>query len=143
MKQRFWQWKSWQSLLSGHMRRVAFAASLAVVIISSPSLGYAQVTTGQVNGTVTDSTGAIVIGASVAITNTATGIVYRAMTDSLGAYHVANLPPGSYTMEVAKTAFATQHIQAFTLIVGQLFQQNIALAVGQVNRRFQLTRRPC
>ncbi len=48
MKQRFWQWKSWQSFLSGQMRRVAFAVSLAVVIISSPSLGYAQVTTGQV-----------------------------------------------------------------------------------------------
>ena len=134
MKQRFWQGKSWQSLLSGHMRRVAFAVSLAIVIVSSSSLGYAQVTTSQVNGTVTDSTGAIVIGASVAITNTATGIAYRAVTDSLGAYHITNLPPGSYTMEVSKTGFATQHIQPFTLIVGQLFQQNIALAVGQAEQ---------
>ena len=138
MKQRFWQWKSWQSLLSGHLRRVAFAVSLAVAIISSPSLGYAQVTTGQVNGVVTDSSGAIVIGASVTISNTATGIVYHAITDSLGAYHITNLPPGSYTMDVAKTGFATQHIQAFTLIVGQLFQQNIALAVGQAEQTVQV-----
>jgi len=37
-------------------------------------------------------------------------------------------------MDVTKTGFATQHIQPFTLIVGQLFQQNITLAVGQTEQ---------
>lgn len=132
MKQQFWQ-RSWQTLLGGHMRSVAIAVTLAV-IISSAMIGRAQSTTSQVDGTVTDSTGAIVVGAGITISNTATGLVYRAVTDGLGAYHVTNLPPGSYTMEVTKTGFAAQHIQAFTLVVGQLFQQNIALSVGQTEQ---------
>jgi hypothetical protein len=130
MKQLIWQVKSWQSLLGEQMRKVTFVVTLAV-IISSSMIGRAQSTTSQVNGTVTDSTGAIVIGASVTMANTATGLVYHAMTDSLGAYHITNLPPGSYTMDVTKAGFSTQHVQAFTLVVDQQFQQNIALAVGQ------------
>ena len=122
--------KSLQSLLWVQMRKMAFVAALAV-LIANPIIGRAQTTSAQVNGAVTDSTGAIVIGASVTITNTATGLVYRAITDSLGAYHVTDLPPGSYTMDVTRAGFATQRIQPFTLIVGQLFSQNIALAVGQ------------
>jgi hypothetical protein len=124
------QVNSLQSLLWVQMRKLAFVAALAV-LISSPIIGHTQSTTAQVNGAVTDSTGAIVIGASVTITNTATGLVYHSITDSLGAYHVTDLPPGSYTMDVTKAGFATQHIQPFTLIVGQLFSQNITLAVGQ------------
>jgi hypothetical protein len=111
------------------MRKVALVAALAV-LIASPIIGRAQSTTAQVNGAVTDSTGAIVIGASVTIGNTATGLVYHSITDNLGVYHVTDLPPGSYTMDVTKAGFATQHLQPFTLIVGQLFSQDITLAVG-------------
>jgi hypothetical protein len=119
-----------QSLLVKQMRTVTFVMMLAITI-SCSVMGGAQSTTSQVSGTVTDGTGAIVIGASVQIDNTATGLAYRSITDSLGAYHVTDLPPGSYTMDVTKAGFASQHIQPFTLVVGQLFQQNISLAVGQ------------
>jgi len=122
--------KGLQSFFAQRSRTVAFLAMLAIAI--SCSMGCrAQSTTSQVSGTVADSTGAIVIGASVKIENTATGLVYHSTTDNLGAYHVTDLPPGSYTMDVTKAGFATQHIEPFTLVVGQLFQENIALAVGQ------------
>jgi len=130
--------KSLQFLLGKQGRRLIFAVSLAV-ILSASVLGRAQGTTSQVSGTVTDSTGAIVIGASATMTNTATGLVYRATTDGLGAYHITNLPPGAYTMDVTKAGFATQHIQAFTLVVGQLFQQNMSLAVGQTVQTVSVT----
>ncbi|HTB98443.1 MAG TPA: TonB-dependent receptor [Terracidiphilus sp.] len=114
-----------QSLLAKQM--IAF-----LVLAFCPAIGRAQTTTSsQINGSVTDSSGAVVIGASVTVTNSSTGVTYRMATDNLGAYHVTDLLPGKYTMEVAKSGFATQHINAFTLIVGQIFQQNIALAVGQ------------
>ena len=133
MNQRIGPANSWQCLLGKQMRKLIFVMTLAA-ILSASVLARAQGTTSQVNGTVTDSTGAIVIGANATITSTATGLVYRATTDSLGAYHITNLPPGAYTMDVTKTGFATQHIQPFTLIVGQLFQQNITLAVGQTEQ---------
>jgi len=133
MKQQIRQLMPRQKFLTGQIIHAVLAAALAVVTFSS-LFARAQNTTSQVNGTVADGTGAIVVGASVTITNTATGLVYRAITDSLGAYHITNLAPGSYTMDVTRTGFATQHIQPFTLVVGQLFQENIALAVGQAEQ---------
>lgn len=113
--------------------KLLFVACVAVVVCAMP--GWAQnITTGQVNGTVTDTTGAVVPGANITITNSATGIVHHVMTDGVGTYHITDLPPGAYTMDVVKAGFATQHIQAFTLIVGQTFQQNITLAIGQAEQ---------
>jgi hypothetical protein len=130
MKQRIRQAKSWQISLERPMRKMAFIGMLAVILLSS-MVGRTQSTTSQVNGAVTDSSGAVIVGASVTMANTATGLVYHALTDSLGAYHITNLPPGSYRMEVTKTGFAAKHVEAFTLVVDQQFQQNISLAVGQ------------
>ena len=75
-------------------------AVIFLILLSGSIYGHAQSTTSsQVNGTVTDSTGALVIGASVTVTNSATGVAYHAVTDSLGAYHVTDLLPGTYTMD--------------------------------------------
>ena len=93
--------KSLQSLLASPISKFTCAVTLAFLVLSS-TISRAQSTTSQVNGVVTDGTGAIVIGASVNVTNTATGLVYHSITDSLGAYHVTDLPPGSYTMDVTK-----------------------------------------
>jgi Carboxypeptidase regulatory-like domain len=133
MMQRFWQLNPWNNLVARLVRGKALLAALAI-LLSGSICGHSQATTSQVNGTVTDTTGAIVIGANVTLTNPATGLTYHAVSDNLGAYHITDLPPGSYTMEVTKAGFATQHIQPFTLIVGQLFQQNIALAIGQTEQ---------
>ncbi len=132
MKHRIWQLKCWPSFVRRRMGRAALGMTFAILFCTI--CGHSQGTSSQVNGTVTDSSGAIIIGANIAVTNTATGLVYRATTDNLGAYHVTDLPPGQFTMEVTKSGFATQHVQPFTLIVGQLFQQNITLAVGQAEQ---------
>lgn len=128
MRQWIRQLESWQNYAKKYMG-TAFLVILAFAFWI-PICCRAQTTTSQVNGTVTDSTGAIVIGANVTVTNSATGIIYRATTDNLGAYHVTNLPPGRYTMQVTKAGFETQHVQPFTLVVGQIFENNITLAVG-------------
>ncbi|MFZ0747402.1 MAG: carboxypeptidase regulatory-like domain-containing protein, partial [Terracidiphilus sp.] len=126
-------WQSPQTFPGGLTRSlVLLVASIAFLLITV--VCRAQGTESQVNGTVSDSSGAIVIGASVTITNTATGLLYHAITDSMGTYHITTLPPGTYTMDVTKSGFATQHIQPFTLIVGQLFQQNITLGVGRTEQ---------
>jgi Carboxypeptidase regulatory-like domain len=93
--------------------------------------GNAQSTTSAVNGTVTDSTGAVVTGANITVTNSATGVAYSATSDNLGSYHITQLPPGTYTLTVTKTGFETKNISSFNLFVDQQFQQNLALAVGQ------------
>ena len=134
MKQCIWHLKSTRSCAARWLRLVAPWVAI-VVVLCGATCGRAQsITTGQVNGTVTDKTGAVVTAANVTVTNSATGIVYRTVTDDMGTYRVPDLPPGRYTMDVARSGFATQHIQAFTLIVGQLFEQNVSLSVGQTEQ---------
>lgn len=130
MKQRLWRLEVWPILAAKLFGKAALAVTLAIVL-SSAIYCRAQETGSQVNGIVTDSSGAVIPGVSITITNSATGVIYRAASDGLGAYHVTNLLPGRYTMEVTKNGFATQRVLPFTLIVGQLFEQNITMAVGQ------------
>ncbi len=92
--------------------------------------GWAQSTTGGIFGIVQDNTGAVVTGASVAATNTATGVDYKAMTDSMGSYRLTQLPPGNYILKISKAGFAPQNTVPFQLFVDQQSQQNITLAVG-------------
>jgi hypothetical protein len=131
---------SWQHQFGHHFvetktSHVMLLWVLLVFFLLSPLCARAQnIVSSQVNGTVADSSGALVVGASVSATNTGTGLVYRAETDNSGTYHITELPPGNYTMQVTKTGFATQRIQPFTLVVGQTFQENISLAVGQAEQ---------
>jgi hypothetical protein len=110
------------------MKRQAILLPFILMFVAVCS--HAQYTTSAVNGVVTDATGAIVVGADISVVNSATGISYRAVTDNMGSFHVTQLPPGTYTMEVSKAGFQTQKIQPFKLFVDQPLQQTIALQVG-------------
>lgn len=110
---------------------------LARIVIHSlmllmPTLCLAQsITTSQIYGTVTDTTGAVVPEAIVKVTNIETGIVRRKLTGDTGNFIVSNLLPGEYIIDVSKIGFSPQHVKPFTLVVGQNFHQNITLAVGK------------
>lgn len=112
------------------MRRLSFALTAAAIAVAA-TVCVAQITTSSVSGTVTDSSGAVVAGASISVANTATGIAYRTVSDSQGAYHVTQLPPGTYTMEVSRSGFETQDLKQFKVFVDQPIQQSFALAVGR------------
>ena len=111
------------------MRVLIPAAALAALSLATVGI-YAQSTTSSLTGTVTDTSGAVVNGAAVTITNTATGVTYKAKTDGLGIYRATQLPPGSYTMAIESTGFATQNVQPFTLLVDQQGRQDVKLGVG-------------
>jgi len=96
--------------ISGFMRS-RFAVGLYVIIclallLSSVPRAQAQATSG-VTGTVTDTTGAVVAEATVAATNTSTGVVTRGATHSTGSYIIIDLIPGTYTVKVEKAGFKT------------------------------------
>src|ERR671918_504894 len=65
----------------------------------------AQRDLGTLTGTVTDSTGAVVAGAKLQITEQATGVKYSVETDNSGTYVRPLLKPGTYTVEVEATGF--------------------------------------
>jgi len=65
----------------------------------------AQTPVGQITGVVKDAAGAVVAGAEVKATQTATGAVQTATSGTAGEYTLPGLPPGTYTLEVSKEGF--------------------------------------
>jgi outer membrane receptor protein involved in Fe transport len=119
-------------LLSRRTGCLSFTLALVVLLFTALA-GDAQ-TTSAIFGTVADASGAVMPGAVITATNTATGVQYHAITDRGGAYRVSQLPPGSYSMEVISTGFETQKLTPFPLLVDQQSQQNLTLAVGRATQ---------
>jgi len=63
--------------------------------------------TGQINGTITDASGALIPGVEVTATQTATGIGRSALTNENGVYITPSLPVGPYRVEAALQGFRT------------------------------------
>src|SRR5437899_1825640 len=91
-----------------------FLAILAIGIFSA-SQASAQVAGATLSGTVTDPSGAAIVGARVAITNTATNVAREATTDSAGYYSAPNLLPGPYEVTVSATGFSATKESNLTL----------------------------
>jgi hypothetical protein len=81
------------------------AAALLVAMIATPA--GAQERFSGLTGTVTDASGAVLPGATVAITNKETGKVFTAVTGADGVYRVLDLEPGRYSVKVELPGFAT------------------------------------
>src|SRR5690349_22557696 len=67
---------------------------------------WAQVETGSIAGTVRDSSGAAIAGATVTARNTATSVERTATSGTNGEYNITGLPPGIYELTVTATGFA-------------------------------------
>ncbi len=92
-----------------------FGFTLAVALLTmmlQPTLLRAQITRGAVNGTVRDTSGAVVPGAAVKVTNPATNVSRDTITNDEGFYRVAALDPGTYTVTIEKTGFGTVESRA-------------------------------
>ncbi|MGA8152026.1 MAG: carboxypeptidase regulatory-like domain-containing protein [Terriglobales bacterium] len=91
---------------------------------------FAQETTGGLQGTVTDPSGAVVSHAQVVITGASLVGSKAAATDGSGYYHFANLPPGDYTLTVTAKGFKSVKRGGLTIEVGHLPTLNLTLEVG-------------
>jgi hypothetical protein len=83
---------------------VCLATMLALVALL-PATAVAQITRGAISGTVRDSSGAVIPGAAVTITNVATNATREAVTDQIGFYRVGALEPGTYRVVTELAGF--------------------------------------
>jgi hypothetical protein len=90
---------------------------------------FAQVNA-DVNGTVADSTGAVIPNATVTAKNTATGVTTTATTNGTGNYDFPSLQPGAYTVSSTNTGFQTETFNNVQLGSGQQVRLNFALQVS-------------
>lgn len=108
---------------------------LATITVASLSLtpearSQATVSSGSIQGTVTDPSGAIVSGAAVTITNKATGQVFKTTTNAAGAYTSGALVPGDYVVHVEISGFKATELPV-VVQVGTVGTANVALQMGQ------------
>jgi len=112
---------------------------LSVLALCSAVPMWAQSTsTGTIAGTVTDPSGAVVNGAAVTLTDTATKSARQATTNDAGRYVFVDVPPGSYDLTIAKQGFSTTKTQA-TVTVGITITLNMALQIGGSNVVVEVT----
>ncbi len=86
-------------------RRIALALALLLLISLTPSDSMAQSTFGSIVGTVKDSSGALVPGASVRLINSGTAAEKTVTTDQHGDYSFLNLNPGKYQITITANGF--------------------------------------
>ena len=103
---------------------------LATILLLVAVPARAQLATAELNGRVTDSSGAVLPGATITVTQTATGLVRTAVTDGSGTYLFSNLPTGPYRLEVALQGFRTYVQTGIVLQVGATPTINAVLALG-------------
>jgi hypothetical protein len=108
--------------------------SLACVLVAFTALTiHSQTTTATVQGEVHDPTGAAISGAAVVVTNENNGTSNQVLTNSQGVYVIPFLQPGQYSLSVKAAGFSTYSRVNIRLDVQQVFTQDVALNLGNVN----------
>lgn len=108
------------------------------IAFSSARVLYAQANAG-LTGTVTDSTGAIVSGAAVTITNLGTGQENHSTTSSAGTYAVTGLTPGVYSITVEATGFKKSVQNSVNVEVSTNSTVNVSLSAGATSETVEVT----
>jgi len=88
-----------------------------------------QATTGQISGSVADSAGAFIAGASIKVTNPATGFTQTVSTNEDGQFRAVLLPPGEYSVQISKQGFSTAS-STVSVGVARTADLNVKLSVG-------------
>jgi len=110
------------------MMRHAFWSTLMLLLVAT-SL-FSQTFRGAINGTVTDPAGAVVAGASVKATNTATGVSLDTKSTSDGQFAFQDLPLGNYKISVSAAGFSPATIDGVPVTAGSAYTLPVKMKVG-------------
>src|SRR5580704_8605215 len=133
---------SFQGILVPGRPRIAAAATLlaalllAVLAILTPI--QAQETTGAINGTITDPSGAPIVGATVTASDVARGTEFPTQTNNDGAYYLTHLPVGRYALKVEAKGFQTATKPAFDLVLDQVARVDVQMTVGAMSQTVEV-----
>jgi hypothetical protein len=116
---------------------LSFVTILTVVGFLAPSM-YADAN-GRIRGTVVDSSGAAVVDAAVKIVNADTNLERALNTTDVGTFDAPNLPPGTYSVTVAKTGFRTFKQTNIKLEVATTFVVSASLEIGEMSATVEVT----
>lgn len=108
--------------------------ALALMLLLLPAQLFAQINSATLKGTVTDSSGAAIVGAEITATIPDRGTARTTTTNSVGEYALVSLEPATYTITVAKQGFTTFKQAGFTLEVDQVATVSPILQIGSISQ---------
>ena len=100
--------------------------------------GLAQISTANLNGTVTDTSGARVPNAKVELVEADTGFTRETITGASGVYSISSLPVGKYSLVISHAGFKTYVDIGLELLVGQTHTIDAQLQVGATTARVEV-----
>ncbi|MEZ5344744.1 MAG: TonB-dependent receptor [Pyrinomonadaceae bacterium] len=103
---------------------------LVILLSVSAAFSQSQATNADLIGTVTDPNGAVIPGATVTLTNPATGFSRTYTTNDAGGFQAIGIPPGTYEVSAGADTFKTVKISNVKLTVGQRAELTIPLEIG-------------
>jgi len=122
----------------GLCRKLGYALLAAMLLLAAGTNVWAQDVTASITGTVTDSSGAAVAGATVTAKSVERGTIYTGTSSEEGFYRITQIPVGNYDLRVEKDGFQTAVHAAFTLVLNQIARIDVQLKVGQVTQTVEV-----
>lgn len=119
--------------------RIAFVCAAALVILAGVPTGQAQTFRGTILGTVTDSTGAAVVGAHVTVHNVDTGVDRMTDTTTDGGYLMPELPVGNYNVTVEMKGFQKTATNGVLVSVAAERRVDAVLKPGEVSQQITVS----
>src|SRR5450432_1549889 len=123
------------AIMEGNVR----VFTLFAVLLMVASFAFGQTPTGTIQGTVVDSGGATIGGATITITNRATGISKVVTSTDSGRFEVPFLSPGNYTVSAEAKGFKQEKREDVVVAISETLPINFSLTVGQVNETIEVT----
>src|SRR5688572_3980464 len=115
-----------------------FASALLAAIVSMATTSSAQTATGQITGTVRDSSGAVTTGVKVVVTNQQTGLTRETKTSDNGDYVIPLLPVGSYVVSAEHAGFKVAVHSDVPLTVDQVQRVDMVLEPGNLTETVEV-----
>ncbi|HXU19506.1 MAG TPA: TonB-dependent receptor [Verrucomicrobiae bacterium] len=113
------------------------ALGLGVLLLCIPA--FSQLNLGSISGTVTDTSGAVITGATVTVTDVERGVSRTLTTDTAGQYSAPSLTPGSYSVRVEFAGFQTLNRTGIAVGVGQAVRVDLAMQPGAQTQTVTVT----
>lgn len=115
-----------------------FTLALALTLVLLPSLASAQTVTGTLQGTVSDTKGAVVPGVEVIVRNVETGQERNLKTNDAGSYSATFLPLGRYKVTASGQGFSTATQENIEITLNETRVIDFSLNLAELPRRFWL-----
>ncbi|MCC6857368.1 MAG: TonB-dependent receptor [Bryobacterales bacterium] len=120
--------------------RLCHAFVITALLVSAGPASYGQRILGEITGTVTDDSGATIVGAKITATESRTGRQWTVESNEAGIYRLVSLPAGSaYSLRIERPGFKTEEQQGVTVDVGEVRRADVRLVVGAVTESVTVT----